>query len=83
MKGKTSFITYHIFLSIFSAICYHTDYGLYTMMPARIAKYCLNWSSVSPGWVLLVFQENVFRESPSYSDFLLEVSSVLIFSIIS
>lgn len=64
------------FLVFVSVVCYLTEYGLHTIMSARIAKYCLNWSSVSPGWALLVLQENVFREFLSYSDFLLEVVSV-------
>lgn len=50
-------------------------------MSAGIAKYYLTWSCVSLGWALVVLQGNVHREPPTYSDFLLEVLSVPVFSL--
>lgn len=80
IKDKISSLSYTTsFLALVSVVWYHTEYGWHTITPARIAKYCLNVASVSPDKALLGLQENVFRESPGYSDFLLEVVSLSIF----
>lgn len=84
IKDKISSLSYTTsFLAFVSAVWYHTEYDGHTITAARIAKYCLNWPSVSPDWARLGLQENMFRESPSYSDFLREVVSLSIFSVVS
>lgn len=83
IKDKTSSPSYTTsFLAFVFVVWYHTEYGRHSITPARIAKYCLNWPSVSSDWALLGLQENVFRESSSCSDFLLEVVSLYIFSVL-
>lgn len=64
-------------------MCCYAEYGPHTSVSVRRAKDYLKWHSACPDWGLLVLQENVDRDSPSYSDLLSDVVSAPIFSIVS